>query len=114
VTLQGLEGRLPAASARSPYSPHEIIYRAAHLRKPAHRHSLNNQYELESSDVVPGQGTCANAQGRLGQVSTGGNEKEAGEPFSTGCRFLYCPGRGQSYCDDHDIPVSVRRQAVVA
>src|SRR5260370_39777539 len=71
--------------------------------------SLNNQCELESADVVPGQGTCANSQGRLGLVSTSGSEEEAGERSSTKCPLSVGPGRRSEPLRpaDHDISVSV-------
>jgi hypothetical protein len=51
--------------------------------------SLNNQYGLEGSDDVAGQGNCANARSQVGLVFTSSSEEAAGEPFSTECRFLW-------------------------
>jgi hypothetical protein len=47
--------------------------------------SLNNQHELESSDVAAGQENRANTQGHLGLVLTSSSEEEAGGPFRAGC-----------------------------
>jgi hypothetical protein len=48
-------------------------------------HSLNNQHELEGSDVATGQGNHADTQGQVGLVLTSSSEEEAGEAFRAGC-----------------------------
>src|SRR5229473_2796891 len=71
--------------------------------------SLNNQHGLEGSDVVAGQGNCANARGQVGLVFTSSSEEEAGEPFSTECPLsvaLKSRSRPPRHAD-RDIPVRV-------
>jgi hypothetical protein len=46
---------------------------------------LNNQHELEGSDVVAGQDSHANTRGRVGPVFTSSNEEETGEPLGAVC-----------------------------
>ena len=76
---------------------------------PAYTSSLNNQHELEGSDVVAGQGNCANDRGQVGLVFTSSIEEEAGEPFSAECPLsvaLKSRSRPPRHAD-RDIPVGV-------
>jgi hypothetical protein len=97
------------AASVAPQTPSAPTPRWSPLKGPAHRHSLNNQCELESLNVFPGQCTHANAQGRPGLMSTSGNEEKAGEPSSTRMSAFCSAWAGAGHCDltDHDIPVSI-------
>lgn len=74
----------------------------------AHRHSLNNQCELESSDIVAGQDAS-------GDIGAGVDKRQRGEgrrPFRNGCPLSVLPVPGSG------LPITIfrsasRRQALV-
>ena len=50
-----------------------------------HRHSLNNQCELEGAGIVAGQKGRGNAHGRSGLASASSSEEKVGDTFGTVC-----------------------------
>jgi hypothetical protein len=51
----------------------------------SHRHSLNNQCELEGSGIVAGRKGRIKAHGRSGLASTSSSEEKVGDTFGTVC-----------------------------
>src|SRR5260221_1195296 len=71
----------------------------SHSAAPVHRHSLNNQCELEGSGVVAGHGGCTNVAGRLWLMPTSSTEEEVVDLFCIRRPLWAVPTPAE-----HDIP----------